>query len=373
MHDQELEQVLRAGLAARAEEADTTAPVVDRARADVGRRRRTRWSMVGAAAAVTVIAGGASVVAVTGNEPPDFVPLEVDRTPGTADREWRTEYWADVAVDVPADWGYGGAPSSGRGRVACYPTPMVTADGEHLERLRSKPEVSGYVGRPITMTDSCAGYVAGAPFEANGPFVWLGAAVPPGVIERDGFVQETVEVNGTTLTVGTTDDALRERILSTARGGEICAAYLDRIPRADYAMTDEGRGDLLHAEVCAYHRSDDGDYRLSYARTLNAAVAEETYAAAEAAPRATVDCDDDPFEFVVVQATYDDPFGSEVLQRTAIYTMGCGGSVDVGDRWSTHTMTPQSAAPWATHGIPATVYGPSSAPWVYDYFIGPQG
>ena len=47
--------------------------------------------------------------------------------------EWRTEYWANVAVDVPADWGYGGAPVESAGDVvACYPEAMAGADGSRL-------------------------------------------------------------------------------------------------------------------------------------------------------------------------------------------------------------------------------------------------
>lgn len=377
MDDRDLEQLLRGGLAAHAEEAGTTAPVVDRVRADVGRRRRTRWSAVAAAAAVAVIAGGTSVVALGGGDEPDRdadLPPAAD-SQGAADGEWRTEYWADVAVDVPADWGYGGAPhKTGGSTLACWPTAMVDATGQRVEDRR--PSL-GWVGRPIVVTDVCELYPwieHSSQLEPAAPYVWLGAEVEPGIVEYDnGYVQETVEVGGTTVTVGTRDDALRERILSSARGGETCTANVAQIPRGDYATTTEGRGELLHAEVCAYRRDDEGDYWLSYVRELAPEIAEATYGAAEAAPRATVDCDYDPFEFVVVQATYDDPFGSEDLHRTAVYTMGCGGSVDIGDRFPAHTMTPESVEPWATSGIPAVVVGPSDARWVYDYFIGLQG
>ncbi len=114
--------------------------------------------------------------------------------------DWRTEYWHDMQVDVPADWGYGGAPMDfgGGDTVACYATAMVTADGQRLKR--DDPTMP-YVGRPIALTDVCQKYPfigpdAGPP---DAPYVWLGAAVEPGTEDLgDGWVQETVEVNGST-------------------------------------------------------------------------------------------------------------------------------------------------------------------------------
>ena len=52
----------RAGLESRSAHADATAPVADRARAEVGRRRRTRLGLVAAAAAVVLVVGGVAVV-----------------------------------------------------------------------------------------------------------------------------------------------------------------------------------------------------------------------------------------------------------------------------------------------------------------------
>lgn len=364
MDDRELEEVLRGGLAVHAEDADTAAAVVERARADVGRRRRTRWTAVAAAAAVAVIAGG-TAVARMGNEPLDTMELDRDRDPGVADGEWRTEYWADVAVDVPADWGYGGAPD--KSGLACFPEAMVGPGGRRVDGGSGL----GYVGRPVGGTDVCA--MVPKTWEPAAPYVWLGAGIEPGTFEYDnGYVQETVEVNGATVTVGTPDAALRERILSTARGGETCTANLAGIPRPRFVLTEEGLGELLRAEVCAYGRPGTGDFWLTYAQQLSSEDVETTFAAAARAPDAAVDCDYQPYEFVVVRAYYDDPMGSAELERSVVVETGCEGSVAIAGG-PPRRLTPAVLEPWARNGIRAVVHGPSSAPWVYDYFIGPQG
>lgn len=380
MDEHEVEARLRADLERRAAEADVTAPVVARARERVARRRRTRLSVGAVAAAVVVVVGGVAVATRDGgggtSQPADDGPTPSESLPGPG--EWRTEYWADTAVDVPADWGYGGAPD--RSGTACYPIAMVSAAGERLEE-RADSTV-GWVGRPIGITDVCATYpwIEHSPQETpTAPYVWLGAGVDPGVVEyADGFVQETVEVNGSTVTVGTTDDALRERILSTARGGEMCLSERERIPGGRSGWTFEGRGDVTIARICAYRASPEGGhYLLSYAADVDSREAEDAVLAAEASERAFETCDDEPFEFVVLEAERLDPMGGTIQQR-AVYEMGCDGTVDVGEgpngQPALREMTPDSVAPWAVGGIPAVVVGPTGGKGaMIDYFIGPRG
>ena len=66
MDEREVEQVLRDGLEARARDADVTAPVVARARAEVAQRRRNRVGAVSAAAAAVVLVVGGIAVATRG-------------------------------------------------------------------------------------------------------------------------------------------------------------------------------------------------------------------------------------------------------------------------------------------------------------------
>ncbi len=176
--------------------------------------------------------------------------------------EWRTEYWGAVAVDVPADWGYGGAPvESGRDVVACYPEAMVGPDGNRLRQSGGR----GWVGRPIAVTDVCALYpwIEHSPeLESTTPYVWLGAAVEPGVVDYgDGFVEETVEVEGVTVTVASDDAALRQEILGSARPGDLCAPRLDGIPEPQ--LDSDGDQDGSALTTCSYRRTEGG-FALSY-------------------------------------------------------------------------------------------------------------
>ena len=115
MDDDELEQALRAGLERRAAEADVTAPVAARARDEVSRRRRTRWGVVRPRPPWSSSSAGSRwrpvAVATMAHGRRSSVTRPSDVAPAGS-TEWRTEYWGAVAVDVPADWGYGGAPGA---------------------------------------------------------------------------------------------------------------------------------------------------------------------------------------------------------------------------------------------------------------------
>lgn len=383
MDEREVEQVFRAGLEAKARDAEVTAPVVARARAEVSRRRRTRRIVGTAAAAAVVLVVVGTAVATSGDERSTTEPPVVS-DPATAtlppDDGLRTEYWGAVAVDVPAEWGYGGAPlASGRESVACYPVAMVGPGGQRVEG-RPSAESLGWVGRPIAVTDVCAVYpwIEHSPQEEpSAPYVWLGAAVEPGLVRYDnGFVQETVEAEDTTVTVGSDDADLRAAILESVRPGHLCAQALPHVPQPRVGVSAERRSKLVRAEVCAYRvdpRAGSSSFLLSYAAELDPADAEAAFAAAEAAPRAEVDCDYQPTEFVVLHATYNDEFPNDVIDRAAVFETGCDGSVTLGDG-TVRALTAEAVAAWASNGIPAVVYGPTGGKGaMIDSFIGPQG
>lgn len=344
MDDHEVEQILRTGLERRSAEADVTAPVVDRVRAAVAGRRRTRWSVGVAAAAVLVVVGGVAVATRGGDAEQQPVVDQGTTTDAGPDRvdEWRTEYWGPVAVDVPADWGYGSAPGAADPMLVCAPG-----------------NAPGYVGRPIAITDVCVYLRSG--WQPTDPYVWLGAAAEPGTYEWDnGYVQETVEVAGTTVTVGTDDPALRERILGTVRPGDLCEPLLDAPPSGRIELTREGMGTPRPGMLCAYRQEKTGGFRLSY----GAAVKGETIAvSAEAALRATTfpqrGCVSQ--EFVVVSGAFDDPFGGgPASQRHVLVFMPGCDYVDIG---TYRRLTEAAVEPWANDGVRA----------VLSYFIGPQG
>jgi hypothetical protein len=380
MDERELEQLMREGLQRRAEDADTSAPVVDRARAARRRRRGGRAAIVLAAASVVAVV--ATGVVLGGNDPNEGSSGQVGE-PGPMPTEWRTEYWHDMQVDVPADWGYGGAPMDGG--VACYATAMVTADGQRLKR--DDPTMP-YVGRPIALTDVCQRYPFIGP-DADAPvapYVWLGAAVEPGTEDLgDGWVQQTVEVNGSRLTVATDDPALRERILASAEGGETCMSDVDTQAESDAfpRYVPGNPDDVASMTVCAYRVEEGEDVTggqtadLTYATTVDEDAARE-YLEAMALGQPGRDlcptADYDEFEWVLLELN---DAGGRTLRRDVVH-LACVAGVDVHGSSLTRLdlvrLTPDMARPWAVGGIPAVVYGPTGGKGVMiDGFIGPQG
>lgn len=315
-------------------------------------------------------AGESQPGAATTDEPTSPTSAGSTATAPVDEGEWRREYWGDIAVDVPADWGYGGAPMEdpfpGAGdTITC--SDQRSPSGQLMRHGLANP---GFVGRPVFMTDACATELP----HPRLPYVWLNAAVEPGV-ERydDGWVQETVEVGARTVTVGTDDDELRASILATARvvdGDEAICAQKPVGPQRDW--TREGRGEFERGAVCSYRFDESGLPVLAYAAPLNESAVDETFAAVQAAPDQTVVCDSQLFELVTVIAEYDDDFGPLRLIESVSFDMGCGGSVEAFD--GGHALTPEAVRPWADGGIRSVVIGPLGGKGaMIDSFLGPQG
>ncbi|GEP37883.1 hypothetical protein NPS01_15460 [Nocardioides psychrotolerans] len=278
----------------------------------------------------------------------------------------RTEYWADLAVDVPADWGWGSTPP------ACGPGPSRTADGRRVVRF---DEAVPYVGRPLAQTDMCVD----PPSPPSAPYVWLGADVDPGTIDLgDGWSQETVEVNGSMLTVATDDAELREHILSTARGGEVCLSEVELRGTLDHAGGVNPSREPTTLRVCVYRREDASDTtpELAYAAELGpVALAACRRAMSEVAPPRdqcpTLDILE--VEWVVLEQVADD---GTVSDRDVVHMVCPGIDRDAGglSGFETSPLTPAMTFPWAVGGIPAVVYGSSiSVAGFADYFIGGLG
>ncbi|HET9422351.1 MAG TPA: hypothetical protein VFO49_14525 [Nocardioides sp.] len=354
--DTELDRLMREGLEARAGEVDVRVPVAQRATAAV-RRRHRRGMVVGfAAASVAAVV----VVAALGSTPP--APEDSDDVPAIDTREWRTEYWADIQVDVPASWEWGGAPvGSGARRSVC-----------------SEVTDAPYVGRPVAQTDVCGVYQVDAPTVPPAPYVWLGVPLEPGTVDLgDGWTQETVRVGESAVTVATDDADLRNRILGSAREASLCPARMSEPPEPRSETTEEGGGDLISATVCAYQAEGDG-FRLVYGSDLDTERAQGAIAAADAAARNDTRCKATS-EFAVLSVAFsDDSAGSTEprrLYQDLVYDLTCQhvrtGAAPLGAVRQVD-LTADTVAPWAVGGVPGTLYGPSTQ-WSYYFFIGAQG
>ena len=248
---------------------------------------------------VTYLAGGLLLLTACGDQTAGPPAVAGDPLPS----RWRTEVWRGVSVDVPADWAYGGAPMQvGGDTIACPAVAMVSASGGRVRDERTVP----YVGRPIFLTDVCPTYPFIGPDSdpPPAPSVWLGAEVEAGSDDLgDGWVRETVEASGTTVTVTSDDPDLRQRVLASVGGVDVCRSSLPG-PTRVHAMLIEGYGRPETLEVCVYRRSDAGDLELAYGTVLGAAEARAFDRAVGRAEPRKMDCGEKrPLEWVTLQMT----------------------------------------------------------------------
>lgn len=307
--DVEVERRVRASLDNHAGEVDTSVPVAARARA-AARRHRGRRIAAGAAVAVAAVAV-AAVVVDRADPPSSEPPPAASPSPSQAAMPdgWRTEYWHDVSVQVPADWGWGTAPMNParvRGERVAFlcggPGAIRNAQGTDL----TNPDATApYVGRPIMLSDACVGGMLTHP---AAPYVWFDAQVEPGTVRlARGYVQDTVEIgrDGTTVTVGSDDQALRARILASVARQDLCATAVDAAGLELGNEAIDGRGELQSAHLCAYTRRDDDRYELVYGRDLDTGTFGRFDRALDRAPEDDRLCKA-PGDLMVVAATSDD-------------------------------------------------------------------
>jgi hypothetical protein len=349
-----LEEAFRAGLQRRAGDVDTTVDLLGPATSAVRgqRRRRVAIGSVGLVAAALVTA---VVVQNTGGSAGPDHPQVVDE--GLSEplpTEWRTEAWHGLQVEVPADWGWGGAPDAcGVGVV--FKPPFGERGGVD--------ETTPYVGRPISNTDACGSPV----LPTTADVVWLDPEWPLGIRDLgNGYTSETVDVLGSRLTVSTDNPALRRHILESARAPESCAPSLTSAPHVDSMLT-EGLRNPSSAQVCAYQRDyedESAPFELVYATTLGekdaAIYHSQVY---DGSFESSPDFCDNSSERVLITITGEDPYGgagSEVTQETVVdpFCREASGSPGMANALSDKGM-----AAWSSNGAAVTLYG----------LIGPQG
>lgn len=344
----DLEETLREGLARIADEAEAGAPLATRVRA--GRQRRTR-RLVGAAAVTTalVVVGGAGV-ALRGNSTETTPSVGTPSQPvGLAPNGYRLEVWQDIGVYVPVRWGWGGAPG------ACGIGPTVGADGHRLTASEHTNGVlPGYVGRPVGQVPRCPQSATQSSSTAL-PYVWLGAEGRAGSVDLGGgFVQQTRQVGGTTVTVGSTDADLRETILASAHRmvASPCAGWLSAPPSVgEQPSIQAGRFVPGSMTVCAYAPAAMSGYDLLYQETLEAGPAKQlTDAVDKAAPMGEFSCfGASGGEWALLHLT------SAVGARDYVVDLSCPSIAD--PTGLQHQLTSDDVLPWAVDGMNAVLHG----------------
>ncbi|MFI7065018.1 hypothetical protein ACIBL3_28770 [Kribbella sp. NPDC050124] len=160
------------------------------------RRRRTGRTI---GAAVLACAAVATAITATHSITDVRTDPQVAR-PGAPDSGWRWESYKTVQVQVPADWTQhvsGPAPCHG---FQVPSRPIIGRSNDWLGKY-------GYTCEDAVL-----------PVERRLPYVWFNDVQAPGIKQYDaGWTEETRLVAGVKISVLTKDDALRRRILDSAR------------------------------------------------------------------------------------------------------------------------------------------------------------
>jgi hypothetical protein len=247
--------------------------------------------------------------------------------------DWRTEYWHDVSVQVPADWEWGAGPIDKRLARCGGPNDPSTP----------------YVGRPIMSSDVC---VIQKPPSPTAPYVWLDAPVEPGTVDLpNGYEQDTVEVDGTTVTVGSDDRELRKRILASVASQRLCPSTIDPADPDLVHMPIDGTGELESFDLCAYSADSGGAYELVYGRELSARSYQAFRDASDGAPERSGRCPQ-PGDRVVLRATSDDLYGDESVTRTWVANVSCGVLTSTTGQVR---LTERAVDTWADQGVRSTL------------------
>jgi len=346
--DTELEQAFRTGLRQAAERADIGVPLAARAHAGATTRRRRRWAVVGTVAAVVAVSGTA--VALQDRSGADRSGGHTATQPSFAPTtDWRPESWHGLTVDVPADWGWGTAPTTmatDEPAILCGgPGASVRSDGSKVVNPKAD---TPWVGRPIALSDLCLGSPYPPP---EAPYVWLGADVEPGTVDLgNGYTRETVEEFGTTLTVATRDPAVRRHVIDSARATTGCASRLEQPPGVT-AMPTEGLRPVHAAGVCAYKRGGGG-YDLVYASSLDADAAQRLYS--HGIGRGQADCPGAADEYVTITFSGTDGMGTAELTQDWVVDPGCGAVSTGTGTWL--PLTDAGMAAWSKNGAQAVLF-----------------
>ncbi len=388
--DQDLERIVRAGLAHHAEHAphDLGATVPTRRTGQV----RRRWVLPAAVAAAAIAipvgvwgfghgrptptppAGG-----VTGSAPTTSPSSGATRL-DTAD--WRVESYGGIQVRVPADWGWGGAPTDPLGdgqAMDCGATRAFVVPGGSA--YESAPAGTPFVGRPVMMTDACS---TGTDVHPTVDAVWIGAPVKDGTqTYADGTVRETRTVNGVTVTVFAADPALRSAILGTAEPAEVDADNCPASPpavSADQYLRAGSQGTLGRVSICLYQQNAQGPTLLWSGSALGSGVAAYDLAmtaALTAGPAKATKADD--FQQIYLGRDYGPGPADGPMQRWDRVDFDGHGiaTVDAKGKVVSVPLTDAVVAPWARDqpGLRAYAVGPRLADpaGIAGYFRGMLG
>jgi DNA-directed RNA polymerase specialized sigma24 family protein len=277
-----------------------------------------------------------------------------------APADWRYESYDGVQVQVPATWGYGGAPMQ-----ADFLHGRLAACGANQASVLSSADTATYVtsatpfvGRPSKMTDACVPWGSDGS-TPTGTAVWFASPLPVGVKSVGAVVAETRAIGGQHVTVFAGQSALRRQILGTAEVLDVdangCPTRAVQVPAAGPASS---RPSSL--SVCVYSQ-DTGTSALLWSGRLDADTA-QTYAdAVRHAGHSGPACSSVPTGRWVALGLHGD-----TGTRWDVVDLRCGAIERPG---GTVLLTPATVRDWAKDGVTAYAVAPAGLPHsVASYF-----
>jgi len=324
-------------------------PVVVRSRPPG--RRGASWL---AALAVVALVGGIAVVDRITSTPAGVITYPTVRAPV----DWRVESFSGVEVQVPATWGWGGAPF----RSDIFGAARLGGCGSDHAAVRSPSDPASYassrtpfVGRPAHLSYTCVPW-GGDGLVPRTDAVWLGSPLAPGVRTLQGALAETRVVGGVHVTVFSDRSSLRRRILGTVRLVDVDDNGCPTEPV--FQPSAPGRLTPTSLSVCVYSQ-ESGTTELEWSGRVDAGAARAYAGAADAAVSGRSTCPTPSGQWVALGL-----HGDGAAVRWDLALPGCGAVETAAGQ---APLTEATVRDWAVGGVTAYVDGPDDRA-LSDYF-----
>jgi hypothetical protein len=224
------EQLIADSLSKHAADAPSNDHLLEAVHARLHRRRTAR------ALGAIVVAAAAVATAITASH---NLPTELHTDPQIAQQPapgWRWESYKTVQVQVPSSW-----TQYISGPAPC--TPSASASAPVVGRFNDWLGKYGYTCEDAVL-----------PLDRRLPYLWFNDVQAPGIKQYDGgWSEETRIVGGTKVSVLTNNEALRRRIVDSARpitGTD----YYGCTPTESLASGTPVNAEVTSAGVCEYYK-----------------------------------------------------------------------------------------------------------------------
>jgi hypothetical protein len=327
--------------------------LLERRDVDTETEPRRRGRIVRAAVlAVVLLVGGVAFVAQHTRTPAGVVTYPSSAAP----QGWRYESYAGVEVQVPADWGWGGAPLRsdifhGKDSLgSCGSAQAAVQSGDDDSSYVSS--TTAFTGRPAVMSDLCMSWGSDGAMP-QGDALWFASPLEVGQRSLGSTVAETRAVGDQHVTVFSGRASLRRQVLGTARVVDTDANGCPTHPVLRPVSGPAGlRPDSM--SVCAYSQ-DSGTAVLLWSGSMSRRAAQDYVGTLRREPASTsAACPRVPSgTWVALGLNGDGGTRWDLVDLTCARIRATGD-----DQWP---LTRSTVADWAGGGVAAYVPQPTQA------------